>query len=224
MKTGPAIRPSMRRRKPRQSRAHQTSWALQEAFVRLLMENDYEAITIHNIVDLAGTGLGSFYDYFANKDDLARVCVHLRTEVLLKTLKDAPALVIDADVSLERAIQATIDRLLTAHADHPAHWGVHYLLERRFSGLSAYAPMYERFVLAWERILQEARADLAVTSNDVARTCQTIAYGLIAHAHIRHLSDTRHPLDQESLRRSLNLALLGYLNSVSCGANNSHRR
>ena len=98
MKTSDQTNSVLRRRKPQQSRAKQTSWALQEAFVQLLTKRDYEAITIRNIVDLAGTGLGSFYEYFANKDDLAKVSVHLRTKRLLKTLKDVPGVSMGAAI------------------------------------------------------------------------------------------------------------------------------
>lgn len=59
----PATPPVIPRRRPQQSRARHTSGALQEAFVRLLVERNYDAITIREIVDLAGTGLGSFYEY-----------------------------------------------------------------------------------------------------------------------------------------------------------------
>jgi AcrR family transcriptional regulator len=43
------------------------------------------------IVSVAGTGLGSFYKYFASKEDLARVCLHLRSKALLMALHDAVA-------------------------------------------------------------------------------------------------------------------------------------
>ena len=83
MKPAPSPAPLPRRRRPRQSRAQHTSQALQDAFVRLLVERGYAAITIREIVMVAGTGLGSFYEYFASKEDLARVSLHLRTKALL---------------------------------------------------------------------------------------------------------------------------------------------
>jgi AcrR family transcriptional regulator len=49
--------PATSRRRPRQSRALYTSQALQEAFVRLLVEQGFAAITIREIVAVAGTGL-----------------------------------------------------------------------------------------------------------------------------------------------------------------------
>ena len=71
------------RRRPLQSRARQTFQALQDAFVRLLLERSYAEITVREIVLVAGTGLGSFYEYFSGKEDLAKVCLHLRSKSLL---------------------------------------------------------------------------------------------------------------------------------------------
>ena len=220
MKTYAHNRAVVRRRKPQQSCAQQTSWAIQDAFVRLLTEKDYDAITIRDIVDLAGTGLGNFYEYFANKDDLAKISVDLRTKKLLQTLKDVQG--VATGVSLERTVQTIIDRLLTLHADHPAHWGAHYLMERRFSSLPTYARVYERFVDEWKHIIFQRCWDHDSNVADVARACLTIAYGMVAHAHIVHLCGIRRPLNQEQLRLQLTLALSAYL--AASGHMNKSRR
>ena len=54
-------------RKPRQSRAKLTQEALQESFVRLLHDHPANKITIREITDLAGVGLGTFYEYFSKR-------------------------------------------------------------------------------------------------------------------------------------------------------------
>jgi len=64
------------RRKPQQSRARMTQAALLESFVRLLDTQDYPDITIRDITELAGVGLGTFYEYFGDKDELAALCIH----------------------------------------------------------------------------------------------------------------------------------------------------
>ncbi len=55
------------RRKPRQSRAKLTQEALQESFVRLLHERSAAEITIREITDLAGVGLGTFMNTLPRK-------------------------------------------------------------------------------------------------------------------------------------------------------------
>ncbi|MDP9902827.1 TetR/AcrR family transcriptional regulator [Variovorax ginsengisoli] len=197
------------RRKPQQSRARHTSGALQEAFVRLLVARDYDAITIREIVDLAGTGLGSFYEYFANKEDLAKVCVHLRSKTLLRALQSCDQ---NCDgTPLESMACVAVDRLVDIHRESPSHWGVHYLLERRLSGIAAYSKMYERFVREWARLIGAASNRTCACPADTARTCQTILYGLFAHAHLKGLSTARMHVDLDLLRLQSQQALLGYL-------------
>ncbi|MDD0816095.1 TetR/AcrR family transcriptional regulator [Curvibacter sp. HBC28] len=209
MTTHPALPPAKpQRRRPRQSRARLTAEALQQAFVQLLVERDYERITIREITGLAGTSLGSFYEYFASKEDLARVCLHLRSKALLGALQavaQAPA-----GRPLDELVQAVLVSQLAAHQGAAAEWAAHYLLERHLSGVAAYRKMYQRFVEAWELVLQAA-ADLPqpppTPLPEVARACQTLLYGLVAHAH---LGSERAP-DLAALQRQASQALRGYL-------------
>lgn len=171
------------RRKPRQSRALHTSQALQEAYVRLLVERGHAGITIREIVMVAGTGLGSFYEYFASKDDLARVCLHLRSKALLIAMQEAAAR--HAGRPLREIVDAVIDSQIDAHRERPEEWGAHYLLERHLSGVDAYRKMYERFIDAWADALAVA-SDLPAgcALREAARVCQTVMYGLVSHVHI----------------------------------------
>lgn len=183
MKTKVSRSASLPRRKPRQSRARHTSQALQDAFVRLLVERGYAGITIRELVAVAGTGLGSFYEYFASKEDLARVCLHLRSKALLMALHDA--VVQNTGRPFREIVQAVIESQVEAHREQPQEWGAHYLLERHLSGPEAYRKMYERFVDEWAAAL-DAAVDLssACDRREAARVSFTIMYGLFAHAHI----------------------------------------
>lgn len=194
------------RRKPRQSRALHTSLALQQAFVRLLVEQGYASITIREIVALAGTGLGSFYEYFASKEDLARVCLHLRTKTLLAALRDARTAA--AGQPLRAMVDAVIGSQLEAHTGAAQEWSAHYLLERHFSSAEAYRTMYERFVGEWAQAF-EAASDLppAFPTREAARVTQTILYGLCAHTYIR----TPERPDVVALERQARLAIQAYL-------------
>ncbi|HBP0979021.1 TetR/AcrR family transcriptional regulator [Comamonas sp. Y6] len=197
------------RRKPQQSRSRHTAGALQEAFVQLLVTRDYDAVTIRDITDLAGTSLGSFYEYFGNKDNLAKVSVHLRSKRLLRVLQDES--LVSIRMPLDKAMHAAVDQLLEAHRESPPLWGVHYLLERRFSGIDPYAKMYEQFVGAWQRLIMMASDRSCPWPQDVARTCHTIIYGLFAHAHLQGLGTTGACIDYDQLRLQSRHALLGYL-------------
>jgi AcrR family transcriptional regulator len=207
----PETRDSSRRR-PRQSRARHTAQALQEAFVRLLTERDYDAITIREIVGLAGTGLGSFYEYFASKAHLARVCLHLRSKQLLTVLHAHRTPL--AGQSLEVAIPVVVAALVDAHRARPEEWAAHYFLERKLSDARAYACMYDRFVREWAQLLEASGDARGGASMDVARTCQTITYGMIAHAHVHRFAGASEAIDYAALTQHLQLALLAYLKAA----------
>lgn len=204
----PAPPAKPRRRRPSQSRARLTAQALQQAFVQLLVERDYPHITIREITGLAGTSLGSFYEYFASKEDLARVCLHLRSKALLTALHQA----VEARRGrpLAELVQAVLASQLAAHRAQPAEWSAHYLLERHLSGVEAYRKMYQRFIEGWVQVI-EAAGDLPDTARaqapQAARVCQTLLYGLVAHAHLA--SPT--PPDLDRLEQQATQALLGYL-------------
>jgi len=147
--------PPKSRRKPVQARSWQTSLAIQEAFVRLLLERGYAAVKIRAIVDLAGVGLGTFYEYFSNKEELVRVCLHLRSKSIvvamgsrLEEVRGKPLLEIT---------DALIDVNIDSHRPTPERWGPLYLLERHFSGQHAYQSMYDRFIAQWRHAFAAPR-------------------------------------------------------------------
>src|SRR5258708_29766339 len=64
-------KPAAMRRRPVQSRAYASSQALQEAFVRVLIEDGFEKTTVREVTAVARGGIGAFYDYFGDMDALA---------------------------------------------------------------------------------------------------------------------------------------------------------
>ena len=125
----------------------------------------------------------SLYHYFASKEDLARVCLHLRSKALLMAMQEAVAR--HAGRPLRDIVDALIDSQIDAHRERPEEWGAHYLLERHLSGVDAYRKMYERFVDAWADALSAASDPPAgCAMREAARVCQTVMYGLVSHVHI----------------------------------------
>jgi AcrR family transcriptional regulator len=194
------------RRKPVQSRSWQTSLAIQDAFVQLLVEGDYERITIRDIVLVAGVALGSFYEYFTSKEELARTCVHFRSKRILKTLEKSRAEAVGWPMArgVERAVLTLVDMVMDDHA----RWRQHFLLERLHSPLAQYRVDYGRFTSQW-RLLLEASVDWP-TGRDAERPALTLSmlvYGALAHTA---LSDDE-KLDKEHVCQQLRLAATGYL-------------
>jgi AcrR family transcriptional regulator len=195
-----------KRRRPLQSRSKETSRALQEAFVQLLVERDYARVTIREIVMVAGTGLGSFYQYFASKDELARTCIHLRTKALLQAMRDAVNE--NAGRPLPDIVDAMLESQLAAVRERPREWGVHFLLERHLSGPEAYRKMYGQFIDEWVHAFDASTGlPSAFPKQEAAQVSQAILYELVAATHIR--VDGKPDLDV--LERQCRDALHGYL-------------
>lgn len=207
MKRTPSSPP---RRKPRQSRAHQTSLALQGAFIRLLVERGIGGITIREIVALAGASLGSFYEYFESKDHLARVCVHIRTKELLHQLQTASGRQVGRP--LRETVNALVEAHTAPHRERPEEWGAHYLLERQFSGIEPYRKMYESFVDGWGAAISAASDPVpASLVPEAARVSLTVLYGLTAHAHVRGIGAP----DLQALSFQARTAINAYLEAIS---------
>lgn len=171
------------RRRPRQSRAQHTARALQEALVQLLAQHDYADISIREIVSVAGTSLGSFYQYFASKDDLARVCLHLRSKALLAAMQDAAQRC--AGQPLVQVAAVLVQAMAEAHREHASEWAAHYLLERHLSGVQAYRKMYERFVDGWAKAYGgAANPPQAEHLHEAALISHTLVYGLFSNTFI----------------------------------------
>jgi len=151
--------------------------------MQLLATRDYASIPIREIVSVAGTGLGSFYGYFASKDDLARVCLHLRSKALLRAVQEAGQRC--AGQPLAAVVAALVEALADAHRGPASEWAAHYLLERHLSGAQAYCAMYERFVEGWSQAFATAGDPLPEPGlRDAALLGHTLVYGLFSNAFI----------------------------------------
>ncbi len=76
------------RRKPRQSRAKFTQQALLDSAVQLLAEKHHFEITIREMTEIAGVGLGTFYEYFSQKEDVFALIIHQQIKALAQQLLD----------------------------------------------------------------------------------------------------------------------------------------
>jgi AcrR family transcriptional regulator len=89
------------RRKPRQQRGVATRDALLDATATLLDEVGYDALTTKEIAVRAGTSIGAFYQFFANKDAAVNELVRRYRERIHAYLTDAAEHVPAAGVSVE---------------------------------------------------------------------------------------------------------------------------
>lgn len=171
------------RRRPRQSRAKLTQEALQESFVRLLHEHHAHEITIREITDMAGVGLGTFYEYFSKKEDLIALTIHQHVKGNAEQLKSyAQSLMeLSTKLSFTDYLQQIIHFQLEQIQARQFLWAQAFLLERQVSNIESYRKSYAMMVQMWYSILQpyiEDEAQLKGISLNVQRVC----YGFVSQS------------------------------------------
>jgi AcrR family transcriptional regulator len=197
------------RRRPQQTRARISSEALQEAFVRVLLERGYERVTIRELASVAGVGIGTFYEYVANKEALAALTIHMCVKQQAQAMQASIARHLGApraDVVLG-IIDDQIE-LLMGDADK---WRALLLLERRISAPDAYRKHYEQYVTLWRQALASAGDPVPEDRLDAAaRMVHTMVYGWVAQSLMTLGTD----LDKALLKQELMRAVGAYLKAV----------
>ncbi|WP_180043127.1 TetR/AcrR family transcriptional regulator [Acinetobacter sp. YH16039] len=169
------------RRKPRQSRAKLTQEALQDSFVQLLHERAAHDITIREITDLAGVGLGTFYEYFSKKEDLVALTIHRHVKNNVEDLKTyAHSLIkLSTDMTLDDYLKQVIHFQLQQIQAQQFLWAQTFLLERQISNIESYRKSYEMMVQMWQSILTPFLQD-AEQLKRISLNVQRVCYGFVS--------------------------------------------
>lgn len=197
------------RRKPSQSRAWMTSEAIQDAFLIVLLEKGYEAVSMRDIAGVAGVGLGTLYLYFPNKGSIAAVAVRrwVRTlaAALAKAGEDAtpPHVLGKADALVQAYVRLVLER--------PDPWRALIMLERRISSLEIYGQLYRDHVEIVRQALAAAPDALTGPRLEAAAfTVFTIVDGMVRNSL---LTLPRVP-EEADLTREIRQAVRGYLQAA----------
>ncbi|UIZ96766.1 TetR/AcrR family transcriptional regulator [Acinetobacter johnsonii] len=169
------------RRRPRQSRAKLTQEALQESFVRLLHERHAHEITIREITDVAGVGLGTFYEYFSKKEDLVALTIHQHVKTNAEQLKNyAQSLMkLSTKLTFEDYVQQIIHFQLEQIQTRQFLWAQTFLLERQVSNIESYRKSYAMMVQMWRSILEPYVGD-EVQLQQMSLNVQRVCYGFVS--------------------------------------------
>ena len=195
------------RRRPRQSRAQASAQALQDAFVRVLIERGYARTTIRELVGVAGVGVGTFYDYFGNKHALAAFWIHQRVQALEAAVREAAAAA--AGRSLADVVDAVLAVQLGTVLQAAPEWAALFLLERQISSIDAFRSHYGNWVQMWQSALLGA-ADPPQNAAGAARLLHAISYGWISQSLLAHGPG----VDAQALRAGLVQALHAVLGTL----------
>lgn len=169
------------RRKPRQSRARITQEALMESFVRLLHERSAHEITIREITDVAGVGLGTFYEYFSKKEDLIALTIHQHVKSNAESLKSyAQSL---CELSTYSELQPYLEQIIRFQLEqmhlNQFLWAQTFLLERNISSIEIYKKSYLMMVDMWRSILESFVQD-AEQLYRISLNIQRVCYGFVS--------------------------------------------
>ena len=199
-------------RKPRQSRAKLTQEALQESFVRLLHERSATEITIREITDLAGVSLDTFYEYFAKKEDLLALTIHLQVKQHAERLKSyaQQQLELSAVVEINRYIATIIQFQLQQIQAQQWLWAQTFLLEQQVSHIETYQKSYSMMLQMWQQIFAPVIHN-AEQQLHLALNLHRISYGFISQS----LLINPHFQDWDALHTDISLAIQPFLVSAS---------
>ncbi|MDE2078670.1 MAG: TetR/AcrR family transcriptional regulator [Burkholderiales bacterium] len=194
------------RRKPRQSRARASSEALQEAFVRVLIDKGFHGVTVREVAAVAGVGVGTFYEYVANKEALAALTIHMRVKALAQALE--ACIERHRGQGLLTLVSALIDEQVERVMDDAVPWSALFMLERQISTPEAYRKHYAQFVDLWSQALL-ASSDAPATQRvpAAARMVHSMVYGWVTQGLLTQGPD----LDRLALRQEIQSAVAGYL-------------
>jgi AcrR family transcriptional regulator len=95
------------RKQPRQARAQHTVHAIIEASARILEEQGHGGFTTNAVAELAGASIGTFYQYFPNKDALLGALIARETSRLVEEV-EAASMVATGRRALDGVIEAAV--------------------------------------------------------------------------------------------------------------------
>ena len=176
------------RKRPVQQRSKITIGALQEAFVRVLIDRGYEKMTIREVTAVAGVGIGSFYDYAPNLRALA-------ASVIQKRCLDAVVKYRQTLIGQEgRPFAELADLLLQAFIKEgfgrPKEWTALLLLERQVSSAAALKRVHEEAVDIWAEAIRMSSAKVpSAKVITTARMAHAISYGWYSHDLLFYMDD-----------------------------------
>lgn len=211
------------RRRPLQARSWATSLAIQEAFVRVLLERGYESVTIRDVAAVAGVGVGTFYEYFPNKEALAAVCLRTRMKALVNEVAElalaAPCATLAelTDTMLDRMVARLIGKGSGNGGDGAPGWAALLHLERRISTPEAYLRLYrmatEMWAAALGRAVQPPGPAKGQPLEHTAYVVHTASYSLLT----QRIMGGAGPADAAPLRRQLGVLVHAYLGAEGYG-------
>ncbi len=113
------IDPLQPRKKPVQERSRATVDAIVEGAVQVLDRHGYRGATIRRITERAGVSIGTYYQYFPNKDALLMTVMQRHFEEGLSMIGPRLAAIAVERPPLDEALHELVAGMLGMHANRP---------------------------------------------------------------------------------------------------------
>jgi AcrR family transcriptional regulator len=196
------------RRRPVQRRSRFTYDAILEALPLLLDHRLFETCTSNQIAEVAGVGIGTFYEYFANKETVLAVWLREQYKKLIVSFDDA-----SLEVSLrpfDEALRHVINTCFDHHAIHPGTWHQTVTLGRLISTPACIASHHQAATACWERFLQLHKPSTPLHDLEIKKLAR--GAHLCLQAHIEYALSIDHQLlNMQSYRNDTSQWILGHL-------------
>ena len=196
-------KPPLPRKKPSQSRSQVTLQALQDAFVRVLIERGYEKMTIREVVGVAGVGIGTFYDYMPNLRSLAGSAINKRCMESATALSSTMAQ--HEGLSIEQTVEHLLKALIKEGFGNPKEWTALLLLERQVSSADALKKIHDHFVQIWASAIRHSTFIIDEEKLiSVSRMAHAISYGWYSHDLLFYIDDPRYRRSIDEITQGIN--------------------
>ena len=200
---------SLTRKRPQQSRSQLTVLALEEAFVRVLIDRGgLDKVRVREVVDVAGVGIGTFYDYFSNLQALAASALRQRSESLTLRLRDTMAQ--HRTGPWTGLVHALLDDHIDVVLKNPKEIAGLPLIERQVFDLVSHQAFHRAFKDNWRDALQSMGFADPLLLETTAAMLHAMTYGWCTQEILVFRGDR----DRQQSRHALGLAVTGYLQAV----------
>jgi len=180
--------------------------AILEAAARVLVTSGYEAFTTNRVAEKAGISIGSFYQYFPNKDALLSELMRHHIEEIESGVEEMALHA--ATMPLEQLIRVAIVQNINAHLINPE---LHRVLSEEvpLAGLTNWKATYTKRMHERVRAAFELRrSEIRVPDLDLAVYMVTSAVEAVVHNAV---SERTAELKSGALAAELARMLVGYL-------------
>lgn len=194
------------RRPPKQARSRALVEAVLGAFEEQLAAGEsLGPLRLETLIDRAGIGIGSFYEYFSNKESLLGVLVGQVTERNFQTLLGA----LDRDfASLDEFAEAFASSVVRAFLERPHTTRIVMEGIARFGLFRFIVEERDRFVVELARVVHRRYLPQA-SPDELHRSMLLLADAALGHLTAELMRD-KHP-DQARCTKDLTVLALAFL-------------